>query len=87
MHYVMFLKMVSFLHLSYNLKEWGPYIEQFANTDQSGDQRFLIKDFALDAEIDIIQSLRKGKYSSLMVFFNHSTGQYEEYVYKINRQL
>ena len=62
---------------------WGPYIEAVANTDQSGDQRFLIKDFALDAEIDIIQSLRKGKYSSLMVFFNHSTGQYEEYVYKI----
>ena len=62
---------------------WGPYIEAVANTDQSGDQRFLIKDFALDAEVDIIQSLRKGKYSSLMVFFNHSTGQYEEYVYKI----
>jgi len=24
-----------------------------------------------------------GKYSSLIVFFNHSTGQYEEYVYKV----
>ena len=62
---------------------WGPYIERIANTDISGDQRFLISNAAFTSEIDLMQSLRKGKYSSLMVFFNHSTGQYEEYVYKI----
>ena len=62
---------------------WGPYIETFANTDQSGDQRFLIENVAFSSEVDLMQSLRKGKYSSLMVFFNHSTGEYEEYVYKI----
>ena len=28
-------------------------------------------------------SLRKGKYSSLIVFFNHSTGQYSEYDYSL----
>lgn len=62
---------------------WGPYIETFANTEQSGDQRFLIENVAFSSEVDLMQSLRKGKYSSLMVFFNHSTGEYEEYVYKI----
>jgi len=62
---------------------WGPYEERIANTEVSGDQRFLIEDAVFTAEINLMQSLRKGKYSSLMVFFNHSTGQYEEYVYKI----
>ena len=62
---------------------WGPYVERVANTEVSGDQRFLISNAAFTSEIDLMQSLRKGKYSSLMVFFNHSTGQYEEYVYKI----
>ena len=64
-------------------QSWGPYIEQFANTEISGDQRFLIENAIFTSEIDLMSSLRKGKYSSLMVFFNHSTGQYEEYVYKI----
>ena len=62
---------------------WGPYEERIANTEVSGDQRFLISNAVFTAEINLLQSLRKGKYSSLMVFFNHSTGQYEEYVYKI----
>ena len=62
---------------------WGPYEERIANTEISGDQRFLISNAVFTAEINLLQSLRKGKYSSLMVFFNHSTGQYEEYVYKI----
>ena len=30
-----------------------------------------------------MKSLRTGKYSTLAVFFNHSTGQYEEYVYSL----
>ena len=62
---------------------WGPYIEKVANTEISGDQRFLIQNAVFTSEIDLMSSLRKGKYSSLMVFFNHSTGQYDEYVYKI----
>jgi len=62
---------------------WGPYIEEVANTELTPDQRFLITDAMFTSEIDLMSSLRKGKYSSLMVFFNHSTGQYEEYVYKI----
>jgi len=62
---------------------WGPYIETTANTDVSGDQRFIISDAMFTSEIDLMSSLRRGKYSSLIVFFNHSTGQYEEYTYKI----
>ena len=62
---------------------WGPYIEIEANTDVSGDQRFLIENATFTSEINLMSSLRQGKYSSLMVFFNSSTGQYEEYVYKI----
>ena len=62
---------------------WGPYLEGTANTDISGDQRFLISNVLFSSEVDLMESLRKGKYSSLMVFFNHSTGEYEEYVYKI----
>ena len=37
----------------------------------------------MKAEVDLMQSMRKGKYSSVMIFFNHSTGAYEEYVYKL----
>ena len=62
---------------------WGPYVETIANTQASGDQRFIISDAMFTSEIDLMSSLRRGKYSSLIVFFNHSTGQYEEYTYKI----
>ena len=64
-------------------ESWGPYVEKIANTEISGDQRFLIENAKFTSEIDIATSLRKGKYSSLMIFFNISTGQYEEYTYKI----
>ena len=64
-------------------RAWGPYMEKIANTEISGDQRFLINNSKFTSEIDIATSLRKGKYSSLMIFFNISTGQYEEYTYKI----
>lgn len=62
---------------------FGPYVEGVANTDVSADQRKLIENFSFKTEVDVLSSLRRGKYSSLMVFFNHSTGKYEEYVYNI----
>ena len=64
-------------------ESWGPYKEGVANQDAVADQRFLIENIAFSSEVDLMQSLRKGKYSSLMVFYNYSTGQYEEYVYKV----
>lgn len=66
-----------------NSEPFGPYVEGIANTDVSADQRRLIENFTFKTEVDVLSSLRKGKYSSLMVFFNYSTGQYEEYTYNI----
>lgn len=63
-------------------QSWGQYVERLGN-QEGGDTRFQILESNFESEINLLSSLRKGKYSSLMVFFNHSTGQYEEYVYKI----
>lgn len=62
---------------------WGPYIERIGNQDDGSDNRFVVYESYFSSEVDMLSSLRRGKYSSLVVFFNHSTGQYEEYVYKI----
>lgn len=61
---------------------WGEYVERLGN-QEGGDTRFQILESNFSSEINLLASLRKGKYSSMVVFFNHSTGQYEEYVYKI----
>ena len=67
---------------------WGSapdeaYTERLGNIGDGADERFTIKKSIFDSEVDTLASLRVGKYSSLIVFFNHSTGQYEEYVYKV----
>ena len=64
-------------------ESWGPYVEKVGNQDDGADDRFTIYESIFDSEIDLMTSLRKGKYASKVVFFNHSTGQYDEYVYKI----
>ena len=61
---------------------WGQYVERLGN-QEGGDTRFHVLESNFESEINLLSSLRKGKYSSMLVFFNHSTGQYEEYVYKI----
>ena len=66
-------------------KPWGPYEEVIANLDNGKDQRGIVSNFKFKSEVDVIASLRKGKYASVMVFFNMSTGQYEEYTYKIKQ--
>jgi hypothetical protein len=66
----------------FDVPSWGPYVETVAN--QGGnDERFTIYQSVFGSELDLLSSLRKGKYSSLITFFNHSTGQYAEYQYKI----
>ena len=62
---------------------WGPYVDTISNIDRVEDNRFVITSFSLTSETDLMSSLRMGKYSTKMVFFNHSTGQYSEYVYRI----
>ena len=58
------------------------YQEKIANAE-GVDTRSVISKIAFTSEIDTMSALRKGKYSSTMIFFNISTGQYEEYQYKI----
>lgn len=67
----------------YDTEVWGPYVERLGNQDDGTDERLSIYKSVFATENNLLRSLRKGKYSSMMVFFNHSTGQYEEYVYKI----
>ena len=71
-----------------NTEAWGQekgkeYQERLGNIGDGADDRFTIKKSVFESEVDMLSSLRLGKYSSLIAFFNHSTGQYEEYVYKI----
>ena len=62
---------------------WGPYVEKPANQSDGADDRFTISQATFAAEVDVMTSMTKGKYSSLIVFFNHSTGQYSEYDYSL----
>lgn len=62
---------------------WGPYEEQVANLSDDDDARNRIEQVTFSSELDLMKSLRKGKYASVVVFFNHSTGQYEEYTYSL----
>lgn len=62
---------------------WGPYIEKPANQSDGADDRLTISQATFASEVDVMTSMRKGKYSSLIVFFNHSTGQYSEYDYSL----
>jgi len=62
---------------------WGPYIEKPANISDGADDRFTISQSTFQSEVDVMTAMRKGKYSTLMVFFNHSTGQYHEYHYSL----
>ena len=66
-----------------SIPTWGPYIEKPANQSDGADDRFSIAQAMFSSEVDIMSSMRMGKYSSLLVFFNHSTGQYHEYHYSV----
>ena len=65
------------------VKTWGKYQEQLANLSDDEDARDRIMEAAFASDVDIMKSLRKGKYASVVIFFNHSTGQYEEYQYSM----
>jgi len=68
-----------------DLPPWGPYVEKMGNQSDGADDRFVIYQSIFSSEVDLLSSLRKGKYSSFITFFNHSTGQYEEFQYKIQQ--
>ena len=67
----------------YSYEAWGPYIERTANTDDvpEVDERSNILEASFGSQLNVMESLRLGKYGSMIAFFNHSTGEYEEYLY------
>lgn len=68
---------------AYDSKPWGPYVEKIVNQSDGADDRFTISNISYESEIDLVSGLRMGRYSTKMCFFNHSTGQYDEYVYSL----
>ena len=68
---------------SYTNEAWGPYIERTANTDDvpEVDERSNIMQASFGAQLNVMESLRMGQYGTMIAFFNHSTGEYDEYVY------
>lgn len=57
-----------------------------AADDKSSPESNALKilEYTFDNELDIMKRMRMGTYSSLVVFFNPSTGYYEEYVYSLS---
>lgn len=45
--------------------------------------RFIIEEYGFANELDIIDQMRSGVFSTYMVFYNFSTGYYEEYTYNL----
>jgi hypothetical protein len=62
----------------------GTFTYQMANVEGVDPGKNIIE-YNYINEIDVMKKMRYGTYSSLMVFFNPSTGQYEEYVFDINK--
>lgn len=65
----------------------GEYIYSQANTGSANDvekNKRTIIEYSFDTEIDVLENLRKGTYSSLYCFYNVSTGKYEEYQYSMS---
>ena len=65
------------------VRTWGPYVEQHANLSDTDDTRDRILEASFTSDVDLMKSLRTGKYASVVIFFNHSTGQYEECTYSL----
>ena len=57
---------------------------QLANVENQKPTKNIIE-YNYVNEIDVLKKMRYGVYASLMVFFNPSTGQYEEYVFDIDK--
>tara|TARA_B100001996_G_scaffold369070_1_gene342156 strand:- start:35 stop:1450 length:1416 start_codon:yes stop_codon:yes gene_type:complete len=69
----------------FKVQEHGGYEERPANQSNIQPDARIIETAIFNSEIDLMTSLRTGKYSSLICLFNHSTGQYEEFPYNINQ--
>lgn len=63
----------------------APPVEKYVqeNKDVGGSPTKKIIDIDFVEEIDMMSKLRMGAYSSLICFYNYSTGAYEEHVYSL----
>lgn len=50
------------------------------------DPRWIINDIDFEKEIDLLDKLRHGAFSSHICFYNTGTGRYEEYAYSLDDQ-
>lgn len=59
------------------------YTAQPTNSPANPQNRFIIEDYRFTGEIDLFAQMRNGVYSTYLVFYNYSTGAYEEYTYNL----
>lgn len=62
-------------------KPVATYVQENKDVGGAPDRKILDIDF--NNEIDVMGKLRMGAFSSLICFYNYSTGAYEEYVYSL----
>ena len=65
-------------------KPVATYVQQ--NAQLAEDPRFIISNVEFEKEIDLLDKLRHGAYSSVICYYNYSTGSYEEYSYSLDEQ-
>lgn len=55
------------------------------NVKDTGDINnfFIVESYRFTSEIDIVDKFRRGVYSTKMIFYNLSTGKYDEFVYSL----
>jgi hypothetical protein len=61
----------------------GTYFQEPIDVNSPPDKKILSIDFM--NEIDVLSKLRTGAFSSVICYYNYSTGAYEEYVYSLDK--
>jgi hypothetical protein len=61
----------------------GTYFQEPIDVNSPPDKKILSIDFL--NEIDVLSKLRTGAFSSVICYYNYSTGAYEEYVYSLDK--
>jgi hypothetical protein len=61
----------------------GTYFQEPIDVNSPPDKKILSIDFL--NEIDLLSKLRTGAFSSVICYYNFSTGAYEEYVYSLDK--
>lgn len=63
-------------------KPVATYIYKPVEAVEKGNE-FVIEEYKFHGELNLVEQLRLGVYSTYMVYYNLSTGAYEEYTYKL----